>query len=220
MSSVSSRPSKVCSLPNLPDEPLKPFHLPDAQPQIKDKSAWRKSTLNVPNSTEETRLEAARQRFASGGSKTINEDSRKDLISQLGEKPASDRLTLYMRKPSDGALSNGRISNKVEIDSDNIETPPATRKIFPTAVDKREPTPPTQCKRMLARPVRELPPSPEDVEPSTILGDGQFDRFSSARRTRRYKRNPDAASGATVVEINTPEAPAETQVRKWSQFQL
>lgn len=66
---------------------------------------------------------------------------------------------------------------------------------------------------MLARPVRELPPSPEELEPSTVLGDGQFDRFSSARRTRRYKRNtdPNNATGSGV-EINSPEAPAETQV--------
>lgn len=112
-------------------------------------------------------------------------------------------------------FSNGRaISNKVEIDSDNIETPPATRKIFPTAVDRREPTPPTQCKRMLPRPVRELPPSPEDVEPSTVLGDGQFDRFSSARRTRRYKRNMDSTSTTgSGVELSSPEATSETQVR-------
>lgn len=76
----------------------------DAQVQIKDKSAWRKSTLNVPNSTEETRVEAARQRFAISGNRTaIEEDfsGRKGLISALGERPANDRLTLYMRKPSD-----------------------------------------------------------------------------------------------------------------------
>lgn len=108
---------------------------------------------------------------------------------------------------------NGRVSNKIEIDSDNIETPPTTRKIFPTAVDKREPTPPAQCsRRMMARPVKELPPSPEDAEPPTILGDGQFDRFSSARRTRRYKRNTDSTSTGSTVELSSPEAPAETQV--------
>lgn len=110
---------------------------------------------------------------------------------------------------------NGRsVSNKIEIDSDNIETPPTTRKIFPSAVDKREPTPPTPCsRRMVSRPIKDLPPSPEDVEPPTTLGDGQFDRFSSARRTRRYKRNPDSSSATgSTAELSSPEAPSETQV--------
>lgn len=74
-------------------------------------------------------------------------------------------------------------NNKVEIDQDNIETPPATRKMFiPTPVDKREPLQPTPCSRRFGRANRESPRdsptlgSPEEPEENSTLGDGQFDR--------------------------------------------
>lgn len=74
-------------------------------------------------------------------------------------------------------------NNKVEIDQDNIETPPATRKMFiPTPVDKREPLQPSPCSRRIGRTNRDSPRqsptlgSPEEPEENTILGDGQFDR--------------------------------------------
>lgn len=70
--------------------------------------------------------------------------------------------------------------DKIEIDSDNIETPPATRKLlnYPrTGTDK---------------------PSLTEEE---ILGDGQFDRFSSARRTRRYRKAQDDDSAKEIAEV-------------------
>jgi len=45
--------------------------IPEAQPQtpVKDKSPWRKSNLNVPNSAEETELDMRRlRRMQSRGS--------------------------------------------------------------------------------------------------------------------------------------------------------
>ncbi|GLV43915.1 formin 3 [Carabus blaptoides fortunei] len=190
------------------------------QPQpspVKDKSAWRKSTLNVPNSTEEiteNEVNSRQQRQAvtrhtgdtSSSGRTMDHE-RKGIISGLGDRAASDRLTLYMRRPTTNSTveATPMISNKVEIDSDNIETPPATRKVFsPTPVDKREPTPPTQCRRMLGH----VPGLSTSTEEQDTPADGQFDRFSSARRTRRYKRQSeqstvvgaDTASTATVVK--------------------
>ncbi|GJQ83268.1 form3 [Trypoxylus dichotomus] len=182
----------------------------DVQPQVKDKSAWRKSTLNVANSTEETkdytRHTLPRITKTDVSNQTIQEDdNRKNLIMSLGERPASDKLTLYIRRPSDTSSinqdrsscqseqgSDQQISNTVDIDQDNIETPPAVRKIFiPTPVDKREPVQPSPCRRLLGRASKESLVSPEDPEPNTSLGDGQFDRFAATRRTRRYKRNPE-----------------------------
>lgn len=72
-------------------------------------------------------------------------------------------------------------NNTVEIDQDNIETPPATRKMFiPSPVDKREPLQPSPCSRRMGRANRESPSlgSPEEPEDNSILGDGQFDRYA------------------------------------------
>lgn len=239
----------------------------DAQQQqqqaspVKDKSAWRKSTLNVPNSTEENRenidevnsnSNSIRQRYTTAsdtskqqrqsGTRNTGDTSissrntrdtslveRKGIISGLGDRAASDRLTLYMRRPTTNVTNTNSnsnvestpvISNKVEIDSDNIETPPATRKVFsPTPVDKREPTPPTQCRRMLGH-VPGLSTSTE--EPDTPgPGDGQFDRFSSARRTRRYKRQSElstVADSPSTANTATGELVAQTEIVRPNQL--
>lgn len=71
-----------------------------------------------------------------------------------------DELTIYLREPYGSSQASGsrrlgkhkkapeeeRISDKIEIDSDNIETPPATRKLFspPKEVKPVEKEP---CKR-------------------------------------------------------------------------
>lgn len=81
----------------------------DAQPQIKDKSAWRKSTLNVANSTEATKEDdflgrhtLPRTHRTENALHSIDEDKatdRKHLISSLGDHMPTDKLTLYIRKP-------------------------------------------------------------------------------------------------------------------------
>ncbi|KAJ8918956.1 hypothetical protein NQ315_016858 [Exocentrus adspersus] len=246
----------------------------EVQPQVKDKSAWRKSTLNVANSTEETKEDdylgrhtLPRTHRSENTLHSIQEDKdldRKGLISCLGERPPTDRLTLYIRKPGDAlpvlspnADKKSNLSfvprrmrdsqqsidsisnNKVEIDQDNIETPPATRKIFtPTPVDKREPLQPSPCSRRLGRANREALLSPEEPEITSTLGDGQFDRYSATRRTRRYKRNhenPDTSfllseitgesqilKSPTQIEISQPvnvesEADKEIRLKAWQE---
>lgn len=87
------------------------FIFSDVQPQIKDKSAWRKSTLNVANSTEATKEDDYRGRHtlprthkAENSLHSIDEDKvadRKELISSLGERLPNDKLTLYIRKPNE-----------------------------------------------------------------------------------------------------------------------
>lgn len=212
----------------------------EIQPTLKDKSAWRKSNLNVANSTEETKDDSLRYRHTLPRIHSYDktsapaENDRKGLISALGERAPTDKLTLYLCKPSDNTTdtesksnssnatrmrsspSNEQsISNKVEIDQDNIETPPATRRIFtPTPVDKREPVQPSPCSRLKARASRDSLASPDEPEPGSILGDGQFDRFSATRRTRRYKRNTEN------TEVTSPELVAETQIIKPNIFNL
>ncbi|XP_065359241.1 formin-J [Calliphora vicina] len=200
------------------------------------------------------------------------EDRRKSLIQQLGERDATDRLKIYIRSPSTmdkepstnkqrltavdniksptstyevaaptasstkvnaenhlkSPLSKNRTtnsqhkfnfddvhnevsklesntsnthnqtshktatsSNRQEIDADNIETPPVTRRIIssPTTtlvtVNRTEPTA-NKCNK-------EVTESNNDLEGAEITG--HFDRYSMARRTRRYKRPTDYSSG-------------------------
>lgn len=67
----------------------------------------------------------------------------------------------------------------------------------------------------MGRSSRESVASAGEPEPNLSLGDGQFDRFSAARRTRRYKRSTENNEVASP-----PELVAETQVVKPSVFKL
>ncbi|XP_066999083.2 uncharacterized protein form3 [Anabrus simplex] len=332
----------------------------DAQPQtpIKDKSPWRKSNLNVANSTEETELDVRRlRRLRSRGSLDVGasgnplqaikeEDKRKNIIGTLGQvQPAQDRLTVYLRRPSETSeqldtpagtgetspqpaqsapvspllsrsqliqkyrhsmevpgdfiktivgdkpgtpkseeeqilppsvprrLRRGRedsnISDRIEIDSDNIETPPATRKNLHVQSDgshrrhlRRQlsedeqieaanmhrlsrpvvSSPDNPCKRLVDddksfiarraeryRTESSLPRNTEIAstkdsvvnektgeklggEEEEILGDGQFDRFSSTRRTRRYKKNHDVSDKEAGSNADEPSSTRRTEV--------
>lgn len=73
-------------------------------------------------------------------------------------------------------------NNKVEIDSDNIETPPTIRKSFNGSIKKT------------------------NISEHVPLGDGQFDRFSLARRTRRFKRPTDLNTLLTEDELLPPQS--------------
>lgn len=186
----------------------------------------------------------------------LEEDKRKTVIKQLGDRPASDRLSIYIRRPSNdipaekvqspkdnvqsiyikpNEPSESRISqrlrrplsnefsstqgNKIEIDSDNIETPPVVRKTFSN--ENRPVNSP--CRKLYTpRPLHKetieaaaaankerasVKPTTEQVE---HFGDGQFDRHSNARRTRRYKRPTDYSSGNEEISsepINDKEIP-------------
>lgn len=62
---------------------------------------------------------------------------------------------------------------------------------------------------------------PQQPQPRTeeeILGDGQFDRFSAARRTRRYRKTTeDSDSGRKSEGCESPKTNEDTGVRlkKW-----
>ncbi|XP_017299460.1 uncharacterized protein LOC103508941, partial [Diaphorina citri] len=196
----------------------------EAQPAVKDKSLWRKSNLNVANSTEE--IEADARKIKRMKSQTNQEpvstlqaieEERKGFIGALGQETGDESLTVYIRRPSHapdprtmtksstvnqkannttvinisstpsdkqhcstlpplgsskGQFPDMGVTDKIEIDSDNIETPPATRKLL--ALNKAA--------------LAEKKPKLGD---EATLGDGQFDRFSAARRTRRYRKNTD-----------------------------
>lgn len=267
----------------------------DAQAtRSKDKTAWRKSNLNTSKIPEETESNSRSNRTSNTSNASsplqsiIEEDRRKSIIQKLGERPSSDRLHIYIRRPSDapsettrtddqtnndspvGITSNkhsfyihsptsvaeprspkslaqsGNIdlresttahtsnradclgglsdltNNKIEIDSDNIETPPTTRRSIITENKTiANPCRKLQTPRPLHRhTLNEI--SSEDVSLSDpkmadkpveaeILGDGQFDRYSLARRTRRYRRPTDYSSGNEDRTETSPELSSPTE---------
>lgn len=216
---------------------------------VKDKSSLRKSNLNVSNSSEpigNRKYPSLLLKNDNNQKKLGENDSRKDFISSLANQPTTDRLKIYIRRPSDSPSpssnetspvrqklrqndenipphstlrrNNDLVSNnKIEIDSDNIETPPATRRVFESKEEKLN-IPPTPCRRL----DRSIETPPEGVDNTSALGDGQFDRFSSARRTRRYKRSTDNYNSASDSErpvyspLDKPEeSENETRLKRW-----
>lgn len=123
------------------------------------------------------------------------------LRKQLPVSPDSPEEKLLppfapRRKTSD-ATNPGDVTDKIDIDSDNIETPPTSR-------------------RQIVRP-QSLPLKIKTVEEESSLGDGQFDRFSAARRTRRYRKTPEDDPGRKPEGYEPPRAGEDTDVRlrKW-----
>lgn len=230
----------------------------------RDKSSWRKSNLNVSNSSEEviTRDNTTRTQTPA---KSEQED-RKALIHILGELPESDCLQIYVRRPSGMNEISGKSKpptspncsdskqhlpplildikgdqstyktqsptenpainrfitirdrhddkySRKEIDSDNIETPPVARRATQNSSLRRPLYAPTvvtlnsttECDGGQRSPgVDQL----ADNEPI-----GHFDRFSAARRTRRYKRPTDYSSGNDDISPPIVENPSKDQIK-------
>lgn len=111
------------------------------------------------------------------------------------------------------------IHNKIEIDSDNIETPPVTRRVFNPPSEVREPCrrfQPSLSKQTNNDVDHTIKNIANDLRNLETLGDGQFDRFSATRRTRRYKRPTDYSSqsedASPKSDSKQSEAVSETLV--------
>lgn len=131
-------------------------------------------------------------------------------LSTNNSSPKSTHNTSVYIKPSD----NNYLTNKIEIDSDNIETPPTQRKSFQGLYNQTSPK--TDSGKLA----------------NENLGIGQFDRYSSTRRTRRFKKpldiqnisednanfsttSPDSTSGISFAEnsskmFSSPQDSTET----------
>lgn len=122
------------------------------------------------------------------------------------------------RKLPDITVTSEQRPNKVEIDSDNIETPPVQRKMFNPPPEK-EP-----CRKFQPSLTNRFTNDRAKTEMKDlcqeILGDGQFDRFSATRRTRRYKRNTDSSSPEDEKKPEAQELVAETQVIRPSTLEI
>ncbi|XP_017883156.1 uncharacterized protein LOC108626791 [Ceratina calcarata] len=210
----------------------------ETHPSQKDKSPWRKSSLNVPNSMEETDPRYSRRLRSrlsadnilnSSTLQSIKEEERKKNKMNDNGSTGQDELTIYLRQPYNNPQPSGsrrfsklkrdsdeKIIDKIEIDSDNIETPPATRKLFspPREVKPVEKEP---CKRERCNgsfQSRDFKNSmAKHSNSSTDLGTSNFDRYSAARRTRRYKKNQESsekeAKQEAAFDSSFEEKPAE-----------
>lgn len=108
-------------------------------------------------------------------------------------------------------------TNKIEIDSDNIETPPVARKHLAPPLDDKSTAVAGSKKLQAPRPLHQRTideASAKEAADSQPIQDaealGHFDRHSSARRTRRYRRPTDHSSGNDERHDTTPESASPT----------
>ncbi|XP_013191067.2 inverted formin-2 [Amyelois transitella] len=177
----------------------------DVQPPKKDRVPRRKTEEN--EEMRRLRRQRSRQQLeVTQPLVSITEEDRRKLpdIRVTSDKESATRVERTDR----------------EIDADNIETPPAQRKQF-NPPPEREPCrkfQPSLSKFNLNDKSKEAEMKDLCQE---ILGDGQFDRFSAARRTRRYKRNTDSSSPEDEKKPESPvEVVAETQVIRPSKLEI
>lgn len=103
------------------------------------------------------------------------------------------------------------VTDRVEIDSDNIETPPATRKLGTVKTGIEDFVEDGKFSR--------VHPNEHTKVEEEEMGDGQFNRFSSTRRTRRYKKsNEDEPTRRT--DVVSPELIPDKQVLKPTTLQV
>ncbi|XP_058825846.1 inverted formin-2 isoform X1 [Topomyia yanbarensis] len=152
-----------------------------------------------------------------------------EVIPSVAPPPRRARRTHH--------IYDEKTNNKIEIDSDNIETPPSIRKSFNR--DHQTPINSSSCRKIHSSSDQANESESKGLAEPEALGDGQFDRFSSTRRTRRFKRPVDLSSGnettspeslpdnplmletvrnpvvAAVAEIESTEKQKELRLKRW-----
>ncbi|XP_030570905.1 formin-J [Drosophila novamexicana] len=172
------------------------------------------------------------QQSASPLQSIAEEDRRKSIQKLGGSDGNTDRLKIYVRRPSSMDLQPEAVmrvepkpveksppqddtfaslldhhkshnesqytsANSKEIDADNIETPPVTRRVLATPNT-------TVVTVSLTDKPKHAPEEKSSASTTATEQDapGHFDRYALARRTRRYKRPTDYSSGNE--ELITP----------------
>lgn len=165
--------------------------------------------INIRRASEVGEYEPVYQKHSTTSPVGITSDSHSIYIRPSVKKSASsperrESITKCHLEPDQEPLNN-----KIEIDSDNIETPPVVRKNLMSddktlvSVKKLQaPRPLHQRTIDESKSNEKLDSKPNDSE----IGDGHFDRHSSARRTRRYRRPTDHSSGNEDRNDSSPES--------------
>lgn len=169
--------------------------------------------INVRRPSEINEYEPVYQKHSSNNAVGITSDSHSIYIRPTKK---SDNVT-NNKSPSNSLDDEAEMTtDKIEIDSDNIETPPVVRKNMP-GNDDRASLSPSIKKLQAPRPLHQrtidksLYKDDENGKNQIeTLGDGHFDRHSSARRTRRYRRPTDHSNGSEERIDTTPESISPT----------
>lgn len=143
----------------------------------------------APKETKETSA------GASSLLKPLADDSSGTGDSEVALPPCGPRRPRQMSRS--GALIDDGPSDKIEIDSENIETPPVTRRAYGSR--------PFRSNRDAedAGDNQNIHRNDDDNE----LGDGRFDRFSSVRRTRRLRKAPEGAEEDSSTNLEPRKSP-------------
>ncbi|XP_018378457.1 PREDICTED: uncharacterized protein LOC108771055 isoform X2 [Trachymyrmex cornetzi] len=203
----------------------------EVQISSQDKSPWRKSSLNLSSSTEETdpryscknrsRPNMENALVPSTLQAIREEDRKKSKISDVINLDIQDELTIYLRQPYTGtqtpatrrffklgkkSADKERVNDKIEIDSDNIETPPAIRRLFSPSKDVK-PVEKEPCKRERCSSSLQGRETKTAISKwiGTDLGTGNFDRYSATRRTRRYRKTLDLTGNKDKSNVSSLE---------------
>lgn len=181
-----------------------------------ERPSWRSRITNLSNTSSPVESSQSKHpKISSTTSLPVSEEDRRR--KNLNEKTAagSESVPIYIRRPTEAKIEESPVNieqksklpspsidkfstirdrhddkySRIEIDADNIETPPVVRKAINAAK------------------------SNESADQNNEEDLGIFDRFSAARRTRRYKRPTDYSSGNE--ETHSPVSlPITTQPKK------
>lgn len=175
--------------------------------------------INIRRPSEVGEYEPVYQKHSTTSPVGITSDSHSIYIRPSAKKAATspERRENITKCHSIEADQEQPLRNKIEIDSDNIETPPVVRKNIMS--DDKSNLASSSKKLQAPRPLHQRTidesnanENAENKQNDTeTLGDGHFDRHSSARRTRRYRRPTDHSSGNEDRNDSSPESiPATT----------
>lgn len=165
--------------------------------------------INIRRPSETSDYEPVYQKHNTTSPVGITSDSHSIYIRPSAKKSVTSPESITKCHALDTDLEP--LSNKIEIDSDNIETPPVVRKNLGNddKLSSSGSVKKLQAPRPLHQRTIDESNANEGVEgkmnDSEVLGDGHFDRHSSARRTRRYRRPTDHSSGNEDRNDSSPE---------------
>lgn len=199
--------------------------------QVKDKSAWRKSTLNVPNTTEPVD-ESARQKARRARSQSNVETSQvNSALRAAREATEGDTLRLYFRSTSTDKLATNHgssressmeplqqprrnssaLENEIKVDSVSSKTQPLSRirqgredssvtdSLHP--IQESESEPPSES--------RQRTPQVSKITSSVRNRDSSADDINaSGTNTSNIHHTP---SGATVIRVDSGQPPRSTE---------
>lgn len=151
------------------------------------------STTSLPVSEEDRRRKNLSEKTAAG-SESVPIYIRRPTEAKIDESPVNIEQKSKLPSPTIEKFSTIRDRHddkysRIEIDADNIETPPVVRRAM------------------------NAPKTNDSTDQNNEEDLGIFDRFSAARRTRRYKRPTDYSSGNEET-LSPVSPPITTQPRK------